>query len=475
MNAKSIAEQARERARIALEQTKLQKQEIDEQKKQEKAQRERPDYPDLLRAKVISGLTVEKTGDYTDDLAAFQKGMQNFVVAIPDVLLLAADCNTMRALFHNTVKMLSVVPEIPAYLMERNPSEDHLKPYIDTVLKKNLYARTYSSLLANPEIRQRIFETCEPISLEARLNTLAGEVQSVTPTPEEAEVFQAKCRERWVALFVKIEEVNQLGYIQSGGVYVVRDRERNSGWRESSGLSGYYPIRTTDAVYTVTQMRTEINKEVMPFVNRLKPILETLASLNSKIEAVPAASQKNMKELFYLHDGDDNRNTFGHLIHALEEFGVWSTNQCIDTHSRPYYLGSATEPLLEVVKQYAEISPMAAACILFLLSSRIGSSYGYNCPGESMVDNSKEPRFWIEALKVPAVTKVFEEKQDPKWITKQLERLLAISKESASWEKGLYGKFFWREDRTPQQVAELWLTQRTDEAFWEKDKDQRSA
>lgn len=456
MDAKSIAEQARERARIALEQTRLERQEAEEQKRQEKSQRERPDYPDLLRAKVISGLTVKKTGDYTDDLAAFQKGVQDFVGTIPNELLLRADCDVMQSFFHHTVNMLSVVPEIPSYLMKGTPTEDELKPYIDTVLQKNLRARTCSALLADQEVRQRLFDTCEPVTLESRLETLAGEIQRVTPTPEDADAFQAKCRGNWMTLFDKIEEVNQLGYVQSGGVYIVQ------GHRDSG---------STDAVYTIIQTKTHIGEKRVFLIERLKPIMETLISLAAKLESLPTDTLKAVEKRFRLNN---RLGILGHLVNKLEKFGVWSTNQCID-HSHPYGLGEVTEPFLETIKQYAEKSPATAASILFMISNRIGPCMYYNCPEESRVDNSKEPMLWIELLNIPAVAAAFEGKQDPGWITEQLGRLLAISKEHAGWKESFYHEFRWKQDRTPQQIAEIWFTRRDDEAFWKKDKEQQSA
>ncbi len=457
MDAKSIADQARERARIALEQEQLRQQEAKEQENQEAAQRQRSDYPDILRAKISAGLNVEKTGDYTQDLAAFQGQMREFINTIPAALLLKAECSILARIIGYAVEMLSIVPDIPAHILGSKPSEDRLKPYIDQVLHRNLRARTFANLLSDAEVRERLYATCEPETFEARLNALAGEVQQAKPTVGDSDAFQADCRSRWIKVFEAVEAVNAIGYFQTNGTYILRANINwKAGWRYDSGMG--YVADTTDRTFILSRINQGAE------VARIAKIVETLKGWTVALETLPPQTKKALDEL----ECEAYRATaLGKLIRSLEVFGVWSTNQCIDTTSHPYHVGELAEPFLEMLNEYAAVSPVSAVVILHRMASTVGSCYGYNCPEESLVDNGREPAAWIDVFKLPEVRSVFQGKRSPKWVALQVHRLFAVCRQYINWRKDSWQDWHFRQGAEPKDIAEQWLKVRNDEAYWQ--------
>jgi hypothetical protein len=208
-------------------------------------------------------------------------------------------------------------------------------------------------------------------------------------------------------------------------------------------------------------------------VARIAKIVAILKGWAVAIEALPTEIQSAIGEMA----GECPREwtALQKLVYSAERFGVWSTNQCIDTHRHPLYIGKLAEPLLEVLDGYATANPAAAATILHFLANWIGSGMFYDCPEESLVDNGKEPEAWIEALKQPEAQLAFTAEQDPKQVQLYFQRLLAVCEQHIDWRgRGEYG-FRWYQDRTPAEVAVEWVGVYNDEPYWQAKADAKKA
>jgi len=479
MDVKKLAEQAKERARIAVEEHKLKRDEKMEQDKQKEAQSQRDDYPELLRGQILAGLAVKNTGDYSDDLAVFQESMRQLVVEIPDAAIREANTDRFRGFLSNTIQLLSTKPNIPAH--EVGKKEVNLEPYIKPVLEGNLKARTFAALIGRKDLRDRVIASCvSPITVEARLKSMATLVNDhydhkYLDNPDQ---FIADCEQKWAEFLEKVDVVNASGYVQSKGHYVVRPgMECRWGWRVyGRGIfSSWDDDRQSchDLTYLLIKSHWYIktaDKKEQPIYETLLPIAERVRKIAVAVERLPAQTQKQLKKHTNVseHYGANRPDWFGYLVHQLEVFGVWVTNQCIDTHSHPYHLNhDLVNKMLDLMEEYVVSSPVVAVIVLDTISWRIGSGWFYNCPEESLVENSKQPSVYLDALADAKVRKVFKGRRSPIKVRTYLTRLLDVASSLNRWSEGWGGRYFWQSVPVEVVVAK-WLEHYNDDPHWQK-------
>jgi len=481
MDLKRLSEQVRERAKLAVKEQKKTKDEEEKRKHQRQAQKERDDYPDLLRTQILAGLQVSDSSDYSDDLAEFQDNMRAMVNAIPNDLLVKADSENINSFLSETIDMLYIKPDVPAFLAGEQ-DDTKLEPYIKTVLIRNLKARTFAILINDAETQNQVFATCSPATIDQRLNSLAVMVEAVYKDEhlKDTESFVAKCKEVWQNFFQEVREVNDSPFLKDRSdrkpyIFPYRGVKMRWGWCSSH----FWGPDCTDIPYALLNSEwwheTE-NGEIKELVFKvMHSMAEKIQPLVNDLNSISTITRKRLYKGLsaYSVSGSSHEGSINDLLlRMIEEFGVWCTNQCVDWSDGIWYIqGECVDLMLVRLEEYRLISPVAAVIMLDCLTSQVGSCMFYNCPDESYVNNAIEPKYLLEKIFTSnEVKKVFKGKKSPDWIRKHMYRLLSLVHKHAKWEE----KWGWhfKEDYSPDDIIRIWTKNLHNEEYWVVKKDE---
>jgi len=470
MDRSAIEAAARKRAEITVADQRLRKEEQAARVEQAEAQKARDDYPSLLRNQIIGNLAIKQLADYPDDIATLLAQVASFVQSLPGAAIIEDEgSQLLLPLLLQTTSMLSLKINIPESLVDK-PEAD-LEPYVTEVLLRNLKARTFIGLLVDDEFLSGVIQTAPPVSIGARLYTVAGCVEGLCKKEslEDQEGFVSTVRANVEELLASLATLSAHPYLNGRRPYLLSGRLKTEAWgwrRDRLSLIG--GIICLDWVYIFYQTRYWVKREedkrreisaadwILPYIDRLLPIAAGL-------EALSETERSLWNDAFYWKLPEAGK-TRDEVMQAFEIFGAWTTNGCVCgafSNSMHYVHAEACEEMLDTLDLYKK-SPLAAWEILSSLSGTVGPGSGYDCPDQSMVDNAAKSLYVLRAyLKNERVALVILNMSDAVVMANRIQALLKQAYASVEWRG--YGPQRLGAVRSSDRVIEDWL-QETDTA-----------
>ncbi len=415
------------------------------QEEQKEKQKRRGDYAEILRANMYGAITVKNPGDYADDLLDFQEQVLKIITSIPAKFITDKSAEDLSGFFEKMMDSIKITG---------NNGES-----LESLMSYQVKARTTIAILSDESIQQNVYSSCIGTTIGSRFSTMAYIVHTqndLLPVKK----FELICKKECEKFLITVNEVNALEYITDNyRPYILSVDLKHEIWgnRYSNELPG-------DPVHALINTIPYSEGEQASLKNRMVPRIESIKKLVAGIKSVnfPKESLKDFADSYR-----DVPGLFHQLMHKLEIFGVWTTNQCVDHSTMPHYLGSLTDQMIDLINQYMEVSPVAVAYMLHGQSVSVGTHMFYNCPEESSTDNSLESAKVLQIFKHPKVIEVFQGQNSPTFIKDRLEKLRTVINRELKWvDRGVMNYYLNGRDSSPGFFVETWLKNLENEEYW---------
>lgn len=327
------------------------------QEEQKQKQKRRGDYAEILRTNLYGVLTVQNPGDYADDLLEFQEQVRVVIASIPTRFITDTSIEDLTKFFKKMMQSIKITGR---------DSES-----LETLMGYQIKARMTITILGDESLRQRMYNSCMGVKLGGRLSTLALLVHK-QDSSASIEEFELACRTGWENFLNTVDEINSLEYItDSYCPYILSVDLKHEIWGAS-----YKNELPGDPVYTLVSYFPYTEGQKVSLKEQMIPRIQIIKNLATAMESAkfPQSAINDFKDYYTEVPG-----LFHRLMHKLEIYGVWTTNQCVEHSTSPHYFGPLTEQMLELIDQYMEISPVAVAYMLRDQSVNVGTHMFYNC------------------------------------------------------------------------------------------------